>query len=187
MSHRPRAPHDVRCPVHATLRLRRDLPSLRGDRMFSAVRDALAAASSPGFRLLHFSVQRDHLHVLVEADAPGWLARGLQGLAIRVAKAVNRTLGRHGAVFDDRYHARTLATPREVRNAFVYVLNNWRKHVRHAIGLDDRSSARWFDGWRVAPSASAPPPVARARTWLARVGWRRHGMIDVDEAPQRER
>jgi hypothetical protein len=138
-----------------------------------------------GFRVIHFSVQRDHLHLLVEADTPLRFTRGLQGLAIRVAKAVNRTLGRHGGVWADRFHARLLRTPREVRNALVYVLNNWRKHLRGSQGLDARSSARWFDGWLEAPpSARAPSPVAPARTWLARVGWRRGGEIRVDDAPR---
>lgn len=161
------------------------MPSLRGERLFAAIRDALALASGPGFRVLHFSVQRDHLHLLIEANGPTRLVRGLQGLGIRVAKAINRTLDRHGTVWDDRYYARTLSTPREVRNALIYVLQNWRKHMRNARGLDARSSAAWFDGWRTAtvrPDGRAP--VARARTWLAREGWRRHGRIDVREAPR---
>jgi hypothetical protein len=70
-----------------------------------------------------------------------------------------------------------------VRNALVYVLNNFRKHVRGARGLDPYSSARWFDGWRgTLPRAAGP--TARARSWLARVGWRRHGLIDPLEAPR---
>jgi hypothetical protein len=145
----------------------------------------LAAAGTPRFRVLHFSVQADHLHLLVEADEPTGFERGVRGLAIRVAKAVNRALGRHGRVWGDRYHARLLRTPREVRNALVYVLNNFRKHVRGARGLDPRSSARWFEGWRHRPPCLIdPPPVANPRTWLARVGWRRRGLIDVDECPR---
>src|SRR4030095_7641426 len=112
--------------------------------------DALAAASTERFRVLQFSVQADHLHLLVEADEPTGFERGVRGLAIRVAKAVNCALGRRGHVWGDRYHARLLRTPREVRNALVYVLNNFRKHIRGARGLDPRSSARWFDGWRRA-------------------------------------
>jgi len=89
-----------------TLRAREDLPALRRDDVFGAVREALIRVSRAGFRLLHFSVQRDHVHLLVEADGSIALRRGLQGLAIRVAKAINRTLGRRGKVFADRYHAR---------------------------------------------------------------------------------
>ena len=114
--------------------------------------------------------------------------RGLQGAAIRIARAVNRALGRRGAVWGDRYHARILRTPREVRHALVYLLQNWRKHVPGARGHDPRSSARWFSGWRVPQThRSAGAPVAAARTWLASVGWRRHGLIEADEAPARAR
>jgi hypothetical protein len=147
----------------------------------------LAAASTPRFRVLHFSIQADHLHLMVEADGPTDFERGVRGLAIRVAKAMNRVLGRRGRVWHGRYHARMLRTPREVRNAFVYVLNNFRKHVRAARGLDPCSSAPWFDGWSTAAATGrvlAASPVARACTWLARIGWRRHGLIDADERPR---
>jgi hypothetical protein len=168
-----------------TLRATSGVPSLRHGRLFITTRNALAAASTDRFRVLHFSVQADHLHLLVEADEPTGFERGVRGLAIRIAKAVNRALGRHGRVWGDRYHARLLRTPREVRNAFVYVLNNFRKHIRGARGLDPRSSARWFDGWRRAVGpASEPRPIADPRTWLARIGWRRRGLIDVEECPR---
>ena len=182
--HRRRAPHNPRCPVHVTLRARSGLPSLRGDALFTATRRAFGAASRASFRLLHFSIQSDHLHLVVEAVAPTRLARGVQGLAIRVAKAINRVLRRGGRVWDGRYHAHMLRTPREVRNAFLYVLQNVRKHIRGARGLDPCSSARWFSGWRsVAGEPMQPAPVVLPRTWLASVGWRRHGLLDVGEMP----
>ena len=137
--------------------------------------------------MLHFSLQRDHVHLLVEADGPLAFRRGVQGLAVRLAKAVNRRLGRRGRVWDSRYHSRLLRTPREVRNALVYVLNNWRKHLRSVVGLDPASSARFFDGWRGVVPVAGAIPVARARTWLVRVGWRRHGAIAVDESPRTDR
>lgn len=162
------------------------LPSLREERLFAAIRPAFAAASRNGFRLLQFSVQSDHLHLLVEADGPTRLTRGVQGLAIRLAKAINRALRRRGAVWGDRFHSRTLTSPREFRNALVYVLNNWRKHLARTDGFDLRSSAAWFDGWRdVVPLRVGWIPVASARTWLARVGGRRHGLIAIRESPRR--
>ena len=135
--------------------------------------------------MLQFSVQADHLHLLVEADGSDALSRGMQGFAIRAAKAVNRTLRRKGQVWADRFHARALRTPREVRNALVYVLNNVRKHVPGARGFDARSSAPWFSGWRspMRPSPGAAP-VVPPRTWLARVGWQRGGRIHPDERPR---
>ena len=185
LSHLRRSTHDPRCPVHVTLRASAGLPSLRSGRMYAVVIAACTAASCDGFRLLHFSVQRDHVHLLVEADRPLRLTRGIQGLAIRAARACNKVLGRRGAVWGDRYHSRTLGTPREVRNALVYILANLRKHVPCAKGIDPRSSARWFDGWRDRMlKADDPSPVATARTWLARKGWRVHGLIGLDEAPR---
>jgi REP element-mobilizing transposase RayT len=179
-AHRP--PHDSYRPMHVTLRATAGLPSLRRDRLFSRIRGAFAAASHDGFRLLQFSVQSDHVHLLVEADSPTRLTRGLQGLTIRVAKAINAVLRRHGSVWADRYHARALTTPREVRNALVYVLQNWKKHVSGAVGMDPRSSAAWFTGWRFPRRNNAgSAPVASARTWLACVGWLRYGRLDVGD------
>ena len=171
--------------MHVTLRARPAVPSLRARETFPAVRRALAAASKSGFRLVHFSVQADHLHLLVEGADTRTLALGIRGLIIRVARAVNRALGRTGSVWNDRYHARALTTPREVRHGLVYVLMNFRKHVRHQpSGLDPCSSAAWFDGFRARhPPAESVPPVVPSGTWLASLGWRRHGLIGIYERP----
>ena len=184
--HRRRSPHQPRHPVHVTLRVRAALPSLRGALVFRAVRGALAAASRRGFRIVEFSVQSNHIHLLVEADDRVRLSRGLQGLEIRIARAVNRMLHRRGTFWAGRYHARALASPREVRNALVYVLQNGAKHAACGGGLDPCSSAAWFAGWiRPRPRPVHPAPVAPPQTWLARVGWRRHGLIGIGERPAR--
>ena len=116
----------------------------------------------------------------------------MKGLGVRVARAVNKRAGRKGRVIADCYHHRLLRTPREVRHALSYVLDNLRRHVKGASGLDRCSSSWWFDGWRQAPGAvlalaggppDRGPPVASARSWLLREGWRRHGLIGVDETP----
>jgi hypothetical protein len=125
----------------------------------------------------------------VEASGRDGLSRGIQGLATRLARALNRLARRKGKVFADRYHARTLETPREVRRALAYVLNNAR---RHGVGgraragwIDPYSSGAAFDGWRTAPAVvRSAIPVARARTWLLSRGWRRHGLLDPAEIPR---
>jgi REP element-mobilizing transposase RayT len=104
--HRPRTPHQRHCPAHVTLRASSAVPSLRAGRLLLATQNALAAASTARFRVLHYSVQADHLHLLVEANGPTEFERGVRGLVIRVAKAVNRALGRAGRVWADRYYAR---------------------------------------------------------------------------------
>jgi putative transposase len=172
------------------MRTRADIPSLRSDAAFPAVRTALKAASKSAFRVTQFSVQSDHVHLVVEGTDKTTLALGLRGLVVRVARAINRALGRTGSVWSDRYHARALTTPREVRQGLVYVLMNFRKHLRHQPwGLDPCSSAPWFDGFRdlarIRPPPAAPgdPAVAPSRTWLGNVGWRRHGLIGIYERP----
>ncbi|MGQ0722400.1 MAG: hypothetical protein ACT4PE_12630, partial [Candidatus Eiseniibacteriota bacterium] len=142
---------------------------MRDARTFAAVREAIRKAQRVDFRVCHFSVQSNHIHMLVEADGREALIRGVQGLAIRLAKAVNRVLARRGSVFADRYHRRDLATPREVRHALLYVLNNARKHQAAGPRLDPCSSGPWFDGWRdvrIRVVGGAPAPVPAARTWL---------------------
>ena len=98
------------------------------------------------------------------------------GVAIRMARAVNRILERHGNVWSERYHARPLKTPREVRNGIVYVLMNRQKLASKAMGLDPCSSASIFNGWKVPPSLAPPrtsiekAPVEPPATWLLRSG-----------------
>jgi len=200
--HRPRPTHRKSYPLHVTLRAD-SLPPFREQALFRVIREALRMASrSPAvgeaFRVLHFSVQTDHIHLIVEAHNSSVRSRGMQGLAIRVARAVNRLLRIRGNVWRERYHAHTLRTPREVRNAIVYVLMNAKKHRRPVIGLDRFSSARWFDGILGHTRAEeentcvASPRtredentcVASPRTWLAGVGWRRYGLIHPHEAPR---
>jgi REP element-mobilizing transposase RayT len=172
--------------VHLTLRATRGLPSLRSDRLFSSVRLALVAArgARTGLRVVHFSVQSDHLHLIVEAPDRDALCRGAKGLAVRLSHAINRTLGRTGRVWGDRYHVAELDSPRQVRHALVYVFMNFKKHIAGSRGLDPRSSAALFDGWdRPVPTPAEPLPLHVARTWLLARGWRRHGLISIHEAP----
>ena len=188
--HRRRQEFVSRCPVHVTVKLRKGLRRLRQGREYRALQAAFAAGCERnGFRLVHYAVMNDHLHLIVEADGARSFVRGVQGLLIRVARALNRVWERDGKVFLDRYHDHVLATPREVRNAIRYVLNNAEHHERaHGGGrwsaeIDAFTSAAWFEGWVEAVRAeeSAVRPVARARTWLLGVGWQRLGRLSVAE------
>lgn len=198
-SAKPRVAHVARpalaskYPTHVTLRVGPEIGSLRERQRLIAVRTALSKSSARGgFRLVQFSVQSTHLHLIVEANGRDALAKGMQGLCIRLARGLNRLLRRSGRVFADRYHARILKTPREVRHALCYVLLNHRRHAAQAGKVAKRgcvdpcSSGAHFDGWRGRVQSLAhgdDPPVAPAVTWLLRVGWRRHGLLSPDEVP----
>ncbi len=183
VAHRTRAPIAARFPVHVTLRIAAGLPSLRGNRTHRALLGALmAGADSSGFRITQYSAQTNHVHLICEAGEREQLTRGIQGLCVRVARALNRLWNRRGRVFGDRYHDRVLRTPREVRNALAYALQNARRHgIHHAGGIDPCSSAAAFDGWHSDGGfRRAPSPLAAARTWLLTIGWRRWGLLAID-------
>ena len=187
--HRSREDFPGRFPAHVTLKVRSGLPSLRSVRLVRELERSFREASERGtFRLAHYSIQHDHVHLIVEASDRHTLGRGMQSLGARLARAVNRIFDRSGPVLRERYHLQLLTSPRQVRSAIAYVLLNAQKHARQAwrgVGRIDRaSSARWFDGFR-DPVASPPdaPAVAPARSWLLRTGWRRWGLISLAEVP----
>ena len=187
---RPPVPRD--CPSHVTVRVRSGLPSLRKRRFAAELERSLRATCERGeFRVVHYSIQSDHLHLLVESAGKQALGRGMKAVSARIARAVNRVCRSKGPVLAGRYHLRVLRAPREVRHALAYVLLNARRHGWKRTGtappprIDEASSGRWFDGWRPGQGAPSrePPPVSRPHTWLLRLGWRRHGLIDPGEIP----
>jgi REP element-mobilizing transposase RayT len=194
--------HDANHPTHVTARIRRNIGTLRRFHVAQAIglrlrqhataADPRSASRRRSFRVIHFSIQANHIHFVCEATSARALSRGLQGLLAHVARRVNRKLGRRGSLFGERHHRRDLATPLEVRRAIAYVLLNSAKHdVASGVpdlgtapvdGIDPLSDARWFSGWeRPPPLPVGAPPVCRARTWLAARGWLRHGRLRRDE------
>ena len=169
--HRRRPKLSSRHPVHATWRVLPHVWNLRSRRCFSRIARSFERGRDRfGFRLVHFSVQGNHIHLVVEAQDEGALARGMQGLGVRIAKALNRLMQRKGTVFADHYHARQLRSPTQVANALAYVLLNFLHHfpgeaVRNGDDLRDPFSSAWRERGR-------DPPVVPARTWLLAIGWR---------------
>ncbi len=157
--------------VHVTLRVRAEIKSLRF--LHHRIRRALLAGGrKTDFRVIHFSIPGNHMHIICKADNKVSLSRGMQGLAVRIARAVNEAMGRkYGKVFSDRYHARVLKSPTETKRALEYVFHNYRMHMREAGRpvredfIDPCSSAIYFVGDEHNP---LPAPC----TWMLAVGWR---------------
>ena len=197
ISHRARARFSAHTPQHVTMRLAVDAPRIASRWLMShVIRPAIRASEKPWFRVVEFNVLGNHMHLIVEAAGADQLARGVQGLAVRVARNTNSALNRGGKLFGQRYHARSLKTPTEVRNALRYVLLNRKHHAaekRFERGwIDPCSSAIWFTGWKrrvpmsesIEAIATEPRPTALAHTWLLKAGWcRRSGLLDYDDTP----
>jgi REP element-mobilizing transposase RayT len=192
VAHRRRPALSGREPVHVTLRLHDEVPNVRRNALHGVIFNALRASScKDGFRLCQFAVLGNHLHLIVEAPSAQRLARGIQGLCVRLSRRINQALRRRGRFFSDRYHAHVLRTPTEVHRAIAYVLLNHRKHEAERSAyvpppaVDPFSSGPWFEGWAVAPANAArlrklsEPPVATATTWLLQHGWRKLGPIVI--------
>ena len=167
--HRPWPRLDGRCPVGVTLKVRREVWSLRGPRCVRGLRRALEEGHQRGgFRVVHFSILGNHLHLIVEAADRAALSRGLGGLEVRMARALNRAMARTGPVFADRYHAHVLRTPTEVARARRYVLENLAIHERRQG--QQRAAGQQRDPLSSEAMVSC---AAEPRTWLLRIGWRR--------------
>jgi REP element-mobilizing transposase RayT len=204
--HKARPAHDHRHPVHVTTRVVADIASLRHRDMYMQLREAtLVTARRENFRIVHMSIQRNHLHLIVEAEHKDALSRGMQGFSISAAKRINAAITartgvrRTGKVIADRFHARALTSPRAVRHALAYALNNWRRHREDREGIartwkaDPFSSGPVFFGWKELEHSPVlwplrptyhPLVVLRPRTWLLSRGWQEHHpLISVWEVP----
>jgi len=205
-AHKVRPEFAARHPVHVVLRVIREVGNLRRRFTYKAIREAtLTTALREDFRIVHLSIQRTHVHLIVEADNKSALASGMQGFQISAAKHLNAAISRdrlerrRGVVFPDRYHAEIITTPTQARHTLSYVMNNWRKHEEDRVEpmrswkIDWFSSAVMFPGWEEygdepllwrGPDTYDPLVVYRPRTWLLRDGWKRGGApISCREVP----
>jgi REP element-mobilizing transposase RayT len=204
--HKARPDLNARYPVHVVLRVIGAVGNLRRRCVYQAIREAtLTTAVREDFRIVHLSLQRTHVHLLVEADHKQALAAGMQGFQISAAKHLNAAISkgrpgprRRGTVFPDRYHAEIITSPTQARHALSYVINNWRKHDEDrrapmsAWAIDWFSSAAMFPGWAEygdeaflwrGPPTYDPLVVYQPRTWLLREGWKKSGTISCREVP----
>jgi REP element-mobilizing transposase RayT len=213
--HKARPHGSARFPRHIVVRVTREVGSLRKRHLYAALRVATIAVAmrelaydkvNGAFRIVHVSIQKSHLHLLVEADNKLALSRGMQSFLISAAKHINREFSvrmkleqrRRGSVFTDRYHQEIIETPRQARHALAYVLNNWRKHREdrrpgtETWNVDPFSTGLHFMGWREredaivhwrGPDTYDPLVVYFPKTWLLSEGWKKAGKISFYEVP----
>ena len=199
--HRVRPEVTTNQAVHVTLRVAPYVRRLRRLDAYRAIRKAMQVVlARTEFRIVHASIQANHVHLVIEAASKLALARGMQAFQISAARRLNQVdlddagRQRRGSVFADRYHAEIVTTPTHARHTLSYVLNNWRKHKEdrapHAKGwlVDKYSSAINFAGWAegynwIVPEDHESLPVATPESWLLREGWKLGGPISIYEVP----
>jgi len=173
VTHHGRAPVDARHPLHVVLRILPGIWSLRSKTLFRQIRYAfIKVTEREGFRIVHFNVQGNHIHLTVEADSTAHLSRALQSMNTRIAKRINARMDRRGRVFDDRFFSRSLPNPTEVANAIAYVLENSHRHDERR-GLAAYTTGEPDAFTSVTLADSDPPLVSPPKTWLLRIGWTR--------------
>jgi REP element-mobilizing transposase RayT len=205
--HRTRPEITARHALHVVMRVTPAVGNMRRRSLYKALRDAtIAAALRERIRIVHISIQRTHVHMLIEAEDKLALAHGMQGFQISAARNINTALGidkyrrRRGAVFADRYHLEVITSPRRARHAIGYVLNNWRRHCEDQQGIartwlvDPFSSAISFPDWKELDGHDVmwpirktydPLMVRRPQSWLLREGWKLCGEISARDVPGR--
>lgn len=168
------------------------MPSLQSQKAFSVFKEAAEKARAQGLQVNHYSIQSNHIHMIVECWNNRELERALKSFTIRLARGLNRTFQLKGPVFHGRFHMHVLTTPSEVRHALKYVLLNETKHTRKVTKLDHLSSGHQFKEWptligrswrtRIIPPRTADRKklatlhahlCSTPRTWLLRLGWQR--------------
>jgi REP element-mobilizing transposase RayT len=153
VSHLRRPEFSRHHPLHVTVRMREGVWGLRSQRCFKVIARAFWSGSDRfGFRLVHYAVMGNHMHLLVEATGKRALSRGMQGLGVRIARGLNRVMQRRGRVLGDHYHARVLRSPTEVKRVRAYLSQNAKRH--YGVAGVDRFASR--------------APVVAPETWLLR-------------------
>ncbi|MGE5187035.1 MAG: transposase [Acidobacteriota bacterium] len=193
--HRARPELDARHPVHVVVRMKKERSiGLRRGRLYARMRKVIVRyLGRDDFRIVHLSIQQNHLHLLLEAISKRALSRGMQSFTINAARAINADHDSVGKVWEFRYHATQIRTARQARNTLAYVLNNWRRHredfangrLRDAK-LDPYASGLALDGWNekfLTPEGYTPLPVSSPQTRLLKTDWKRFGLLEPHEAP----
>lgn len=108
-------------PLHINFKYKLTVKNKDG---LKALQKAIKNARTHGLKIIHFSLQHNHVHLIVEATNNQILTKGMRSLTITMAKVLEK-----GRIQIQRYHLHVLKTRREAKNAINYVLFNERKHT----------------------------------------------------------
>ncbi len=185
------APHQKRPtlkkyePVHVVLRVVKDIGSLRKRHMYKALREAtiavarreLAYKETGVFRIVHISIQRDHIHLLVEADHKLALSRGMQSFQISAAKHLNRAVSLRS--MEPALRNALKAASRTQRPGDSAAVRAWRRSPEYLAAMAKRRRGAVFPDRFHQEIITSPKQARRALAYVLN-NWRKHREDQLD-------
>ena len=126
--------------LHLTIKVRENKADIKNKRILKALHYAIRRARLQGLRVVHYTLEYNHVHLLVEANDNKSVQKGMQALGISFSKAINKIKQVKGSVYKHRHHFRKLNSRREYKNVIQYIFRNGIKHKRSLCLIDPFNS-----------------------------------------------
>jgi hypothetical protein len=126
-------------PLHLTIKLIR--ADIQNKAILKALRHAIFRARLQGLRVIHYSLEHDHIHLYAESSDNKILGKAMKALGGSLVKRINKHFLSKGRCYKTRYHLRILRSATEVKNVINYILKNGIKHRRTKSVIDPYNSA----------------------------------------------
>ena len=125
-------------PLHLTIKLNR--AQMQNKMILKHLKHSIKRGRLKGLRIIHFSLQNDHVHLYAESESNLILTQGMKALGVSFAKRINKHFKTKGQVYKTRFHLRVLRSASEAKNVINYILKNGVKHNRTKSFIDSYSS-----------------------------------------------
>jgi REP element-mobilizing transposase RayT len=114
--------------LHLTIKVEKIKADIKNKTVLSILKRAIQNARKQGLRVIHFSLEYDHVHLLIEAENNTTLGKGMQAFGVTFSKAINRVRKTTGKVYKHRYHFKAITSPKQLKNVMSYIFKNGVKH-----------------------------------------------------------
>lgn len=122
--------------LHLTIKVRENKADIKNKQVLKILHYAIRRSRIKGLRIIHYTLEYNHIHLLVEAADKQTVHQGMQSFGITFAKKINAIKRLKGTVYKHRYHLRKINSPRELKNVLYYIFNNGIHHKRTSTVLD---------------------------------------------------
>jgi REP element-mobilizing transposase RayT len=133
---------DIKKPtsLHLTIKVRENKADIKNKQILKALHHSIKRARMKRLKIVHYTLEYNHIHLLVEAEIKQLVHQGMQAFGISLAKKINTIKRLKGTVYKHRYHLRKINSPRDLKNVLHYIFNNGIHHKRTSNVLDSYNS-----------------------------------------------